>query len=74
MRQQQVYDVLLCHPGFSNHDVLNYLRAMNPKKKFEASGVYPRITELRNLGLIVQNGFKKYPLTNRKCMTWRVLE
>ena len=72
-RQQEVFNVLVEHPGFSNRDVLYYLRTMNPKRKYEASGVYPRITELREKGIVDFHSYKKDLLTNKRVMTWEVV-
>jgi len=72
-RQLEVFNVILEHPGFSNKDILHYLRAMNPKRKIEIGDITPRVNELRDKRLVDLHNYKQDPLTNKRVMTWEVI-
>jgi len=64
--QQQVYDVLEEHPNSSNHDLSRLMGK-------PINCITPRVKELRDLGLIVNCGFKKDDVTFRNVLIWKVI-
>ena len=64
--QRTVYQVLVFNPGMSNHDIARTLH-------WEINRVTPRVKELRDKGLVIQNGSKIDRLTNKRVMCWKVV-
>lgn len=66
-KQQVVYDTIHDNPGMSNHDIARFLH-------WEINTVTPRVNELRDKGVVDYGGDKVDRLTDRKVMTWRVID
>lgn len=62
-RQIEVYCVILDYPGICNKEISEHLL-------LPINCITGRVKELRDLGWVVQDGFKYY--NNRKVMCWKV--
>ena len=65
IRQQQIYDIITEHNHISNLDISRI-------SKLPINSVTPRVKELRDKGLVIQCGFKRDHITQRKMMCWSV--
>lgn len=65
-KQREVFEVIVKHPGMSNHDIARFLG-------WEINTVTPRVNELRNMGVIEYHSTKVDRITNRNVMTWEVV-
>lgn len=61
--QEKVYNVIISHPGMSNHDIARYLG-------WEINRVTPRVKELRDKGITIHSHTKIDYITKRKVMCW----
>lgn len=66
-RQQVVLDAIQKYPDVSNHDLSRILQ-------LEINCVTPRVKELREYGMVLENGLKVDRITGRRCMKWIAAE
>jgi len=66
-KQETILNTIREHPNVSNHDIARILH-------WEINTVTPRVYELRNMDLVLDNGLKIDRLTGRKVMTWITAE
>jgi len=66
-KQQTILNIIQKHPNVSNHDIARILH-------WEINTVTPRVYELRNMNLVLDNGEKTDRLTNRRVMKWIIIE
>jgi Mn-dependent DtxR family transcriptional regulator len=62
-KQETILEIIRTHPNVSNHDIARIL-------KWEINRVTPRVYELRNMDLVLDNGLKIDRLTGRRVMKW----
>jgi len=64
--QRTVYNVIIDHPGMSNHDIARYLH-------WEINRVTPRVKELRDRGIVFFSHYKTDSITERRVICWKTL-
>lgn len=66
-RQQQIYDAIWKYESVSNLDLSRFL-------KIPINSVTPRVKELREKGLVIEDGHKIDRITNRRMKKWRCIK
>lgn len=71
-RRWYIYNTLKIHGGMTAEEITKTLVTDGVIQRFDMNYVRPRLTELKEAGLVETSGKKESPLTGRNTAVWEV--